>query len=199
MRKTLIFCSILLFFLVNQPSTTYAQLKKSFFEHSVSNENPYGSYNPDAPEKIKEFAPLIGSSQCKSVQRNQDGSWQDTTNMIWEFRYIFNGQAIQDFSWKQNGNYSSSVRQFNPDSSLWVVTYFSAQTPSLSPSTWTGNLVEGKIVLERPQKAPNGLDGYSRLTFYDISDEAFKWIGEWVSKNGSFQYPFWKISCQKAP
>ena len=48
-----------------------------------------------------------------------------------------------------------------------------------------------------PQKAPNGMDGFSRLTFYDINDDGFKWIGEWVDEAGQITYPFWKIDCTK--
>jgi hypothetical protein len=53
------------------------------------------------------------------------------------------------------------------------------------------------MTLYKPQKATNGFDGYSRLTFYDISDSGYKWRGEWVSEDESVVFPFWKIDCKK--
>lgn len=69
-------------------------------------------------------------------------------------------------------------------------------TPTL-PS-WEGvKNEEGKIMLYKPQKAPNGADGFSRLTFYDISESGHKWKGEWVDTAETITYEFCKISCTK--
>ena len=56
---------------------------------------------------------------------------------------------------------------------------------------------EGKIILYREQQAPNGMDGFSRLTFYDLSEKGYRWIGEWVDKTEKIVYPTWKIKCTK--
>ena len=34
------------------------------------------------------------------------------------------------------------------------------------------------------------MDGFSRLTFYDITDKGFKWIGEWVDPTEKVTFPF---------
>lgn len=177
----------------------HAQIQISDFQYAVSTEQPYGAYNPEAPEQLKDFEPMIGSSLCESIQRNPDGAWQDTMQVIWEFKYIFDGKAVQDISWKEDGTHSSSIRQFNADSSKWAVTYFSSANANFNPSTWYGGKTEnGNIVLSRPQKAPgSGRDGTNRLTFYHISEESFDWIGEWVSEDESIVYPFWKMACIK--
>ncbi|HCT53346.1 MAG TPA: hypothetical protein DF712_12910, partial [Balneola sp.] len=76
---------------------------------------------------------------------------------------------------------SGSIRQFNADSSKWYVHYYASASASPALPVWEGSKVEeNKIVLYRRQAAPNGTDGYYRLTFYEITDESFNWVGEWV-------------------
>jgi len=41
------------------------------------------------------------------------------------------------------------------------------------------------------------MEGDSRLTFYDFTDEGYQWKGKWVSADRSITYPFWNIKCQK--
>ena len=157
---------------------------------------PYGQKNPSAPEQLDDFRPMIGICDCKSLRRNADGTWADTTEMIWTFRYILNGNAIQDFTWSE-GFYATSIRQFHADSSLWVVGYNSFPGVSTLGLTWLGKKEGPEIVLRQPQKAPNGMDGESRLTFQDISEEGFNWKGEWVNEEMGIVFPFWLIWCQK--
>ena len=88
-------------------------------------------------------------------------------------------------------------RQFQPDSGKWVVTYFSSPGVSTSPGTWLGKKKGEDIVLTMAQKAPNGMDGFSRLTFHSISPKGYGWKGEWVSQDESIVYPFWIIGCNK--
>jgi len=67
-----------------------------FTNYDAGMEFPYGQKNPSAPEELNDFAPMIGTCKCKSLNRNPDGTWQDTVPMIWTFKYIMNGTAIQD-------------------------------------------------------------------------------------------------------
>ena len=41
------------------------------------------------------------------------------------------------------------------------------------------------------------MEGYYRLTFYDMTEKGYEWIGEWVDKAETIVYPTWKISCLK--
>lgn len=167
-------------------------------EYSASDTNPYGLPNPEAPEQIKDFEGLIGKCNCKSVTRNQDQTWAEPVDMTWEWKYIMNGMAVQDETIKADGKHSGSIRQFIADSSKWYVHYYSSGAPTTSLPTWEGGKKEnGNIVLYRDQKAPNGMDGFYRLTFYDISDLGYKWIGEWVDKTEKVIFPTWKIDCKK--
>ena len=65
-------------------------------------------------------------------------------------------------------------------------------------SAWSGNkTTDGKIILYRPQKAPNDMEGFYKINFYDISEDGFKWLGEWVNPTETISYPTWKIDCKK--
>ena len=173
--------------------TVFAQ-----YEFEPSSEFPYGRPNTEAPQQIKDFQPMIGKCYCKSETRNQDGSWNDAIDMTWTFKYIMNGLGVQDETLKVDGGHSGSLRQFVVDSSRWYVHYYSSKSVATTLPTWEGSKKEdGKIILYRDQKAPNGTEGFYRLTFYDISDSGYKWIGEWVNKDESFVYPTWKIDCKK--
>lgn len=169
----------------------------SSMNYEPSNEFPYGSVHPDAPKQLRDFAFLIGTSDCKSETRNQDKSWAKPINMIWKWKYIMNGMAVQDETLKEDGRHSGSIRQYSQDSARWYVHYYSSAAIATTLSTWEGNKKGEDIVLYREQKAPNGMDGYYRLTFSNISDTGFNWIGEWVTRDESFSYPTWKIACTK--
>ena len=109
-----------------------------------------------------------------------------------------NGMAVQDKTLKEDGKHSGSIRQFNTDSLKWYVHYYSSNAASPTLGSWAGKKTQkGNIVLYKKQKAPNGTEGYSRLTFYDIDKKGYKWIGEWVDKTEKVKFPFWKITCTR--
>jgi ketosteroid isomerase-like protein len=167
-------------------------------EYSVSDTHPYGLPNPKAPEQVKDFQPLIGKCNCESTLRNPDGTWAKTQTITWEWKYIMNGMAVQDETIKPDGKHSGSIRQFIADSSKWYVHYYSTNFPTPTLPAWEGNKVsKDSIVLYRPQKAPNGMDGKYRISFYNMSDKGYDWIGEWVDLTEKVVYPTWKISCKR--
>ncbi|WP_420604309.1 YybH family protein [Flagellimonas sp.] len=166
------------------------------YDFEPSPEHPFGLPNPNAPKELLDFAPLIGECNCKSVTCKADQTWAEPVDMVWRFKYIMNGMAIQDETLKEDQTYSGSIRQFSQDSTRWYVHYYSTRAVSTTLRTWEGNRnEEGKIVLYREQKAPNGTEGFYRLSFYDIDEKGFKWVGEWVDKTESVVFPTWKIDC----
>lgn len=166
------------------------------YEYDVSEKNPFGKVNPEAPEQIKDYELMIGECDCISTRKNQDGTWTEGTDMIWRWKYILNGMAVQDETLKTDGIHSGSIRQYIADSSRWYVHWFSSKTPTSTFPIWEGNKKDnGNIVLYKEQKAPNGTNGFFRLTFYDMSKSGYKWIGEWVDKTESVVFPTWKIDC----
>jgi len=187
---------LILFFLIYFCSSFMAQ--KSNYMYEPSDSYPFGAPNPDAPSQLLDWAELIGDCECKSISRNQDKTWADTVNMVWRFKYIMNGFAIQDETLKEDGKHAGSIRQFIPDSSRWFVHFYSSGSPSSILPTWEGNKNEdGNIILYRDQKAPNGMEGFYKITFSEISRNGFNWLGEWVNRAETFSYPTWKIFCHK--
>lgn len=167
-------------------------------DYSVSDTNPHGLPNPKAPKQIKDYEGLIGKCNCKSISRKQDQTWADSVDMTWEWKYVMNGMAVQDETIKADGKHSGSIRQFIADSSKWYVHYYSTSSPSTSLPTWEGGKTEnGNIVLYRDSTAPNGTKGWYRLTFYDINDLGYKWVGEWTDKTETTTFTTWKIDCKK--
>jgi len=185
--------TIITILIIALSSTAFAQ-----YDYEISKKNPFGLPNPKAPKQVKDYQALIGECNCKSVNRNPDQSWADPVDMVWRWKYIMNGMAVQDETLKADGKHSGSIRQFIADSSKWYVHYYASASPTSRLSTWEGNKTkEGDIILFKEQNAPNGTEGFSRLTFYDISDSGYKWKGEWVDKSGKITYAFWKIECTR--
>ncbi|NND64193.1 MAG: nuclear transport factor 2 family protein [Flavobacteriaceae bacterium] len=182
---------LLLLFL---PLTLWSQTTENY---NVSAENPFGKLNPEAPPETADYAPLIGSCDCKSEMRNPDQTWGETKDMTWTFKYIMNGTAVQDETTFKDGRNAGSIRQFIADSSKWYVHFYSNTGPTPKLPAWEGGMRGDSIVLYNEQKAPNGMDGYYRITFSDIDEKGFKWLGEWVNTSESFSYPTWKIDCTK--
>ena len=170
----------------------------SQYNYKPSEAFPFGQPNPEAPKQITDYQALIGSCHCTSTRRNQDGTWTDPEAIIWTWKYIINGMAVQDETLKPDGSHSGSIRQFIADSSKWYVHWYSSKTPTTSLPTWEGSKKEnGNIILYKERKAPNGTDGFYRLTFSDINKTGYKWVGEWVDKSETVVFPTWKINCTR--
>ena len=186
--------SIFTLALISIYTITLAQQK----QYEPDKKHPYGMLNPAAPTGTGDFDLLIGTFDCTSVSRNPDGTWQDSLRMEWQFKYIMNGTAVQDEVWRENDLMAGSIRQYNADSAKWYVSYYTSVNIPVSLPAWSGAKdQEGNIVLHKDQQAPNGTDGFSRLTFHDITPSGFYWKGEWISADETIVYPFWTISCSK--
>ena len=171
----------------------------SQYDFEPTEAHPFGLPNPEAPQEILDFAPLIGECNCKSTARKADQTWAKPVDMIWRFKYIMNGMGVQDETLKADGKHSGSIRQFIADSTKWYVHYYSSGAPTPNLPTWEGTKnKDGSIVLYREQKAPNGTAGFFRLTFFDMNKTGFKWEGAWVSPDESVVYPTWKIDCSRS-
>ncbi|MEP4533365.1 MAG: hypothetical protein ABJ004_09765 [Cyclobacteriaceae bacterium] len=188
---------LLLSILILAGSSIVAQVPDSVTMYDVSDKNPFGLLNPTAPPQTADFAELIGTCHCKSVTRNPDKTWADTTTMTWTWKYIMNGTAVQDEVWRPDGRYAGSIRQYHTDSASWVVSYYSYPGASWSLGTWHGNREGNQILLYKPQQAPNGMDGFHKITFSEIRNDGFNWKGEWVDPTESFSYPTWMIFCTR--
>ena len=167
------------------------------YEYEPSESHPFGLPNPNAPSEIKDFQAMIGICDCLSSRIGKDGNWLEADKMTWEFKYIMNGMAIQDQTLKEDGLHTGNIRQFNSDSSLWYVHYYTSAAAPSTLATWQGGKKNETILLYKEQKSPNGMDGKYRITFKDISENGYSWLGEWINMDESIVFPTWKIECTK--
>ena len=169
------------------------------YQFAPSTQHPFGKINTEAAEQLKDYEKLIGISHCKSSKRNKVQEWDAEIDMIWKFEYILNGLAVQDTTLKSDGTHSGSIRLYDKENQHWQIHYFSSVVNSKAQNLqmWTGGKKGSDLVYYRENKAPNGMDGFYRLTFKDISDDGFNWAGEWVDFKETMSYPTWKISCKK--
>ncbi|MGJ8662054.1 MAG: hypothetical protein ACSHWU_00320 [Marinicella sp.] len=188
---------IIFFLLFLGPSTAYSLNSTVTYEYSANEAHPFGQYNPSAPAELLVFSPLIGQAHCQSVSRIDQNNWAEPVEMLWTFRYVLNGTAVQDDTLKSDHTHSGSIRQFNAESNKWHVYYYTSRAVPDELPVWTGGSQGGDLVFWRAQKAPNGMEGFYRLTFYDISEMGYKWMGVWVDQNKTIEYPTWKIACHK--
>jgi len=149
-------------------------------------------------EAVLEYRDLIGVCDCKSLRRDAQGKWQDTTELKWKWNYIMNKKAVKDEGWfMQEGKkqYFTSIRVYDTINQQWYVSYF---TPSLNsaPQTWTGGKKGQKIVLSKKQNTPQGPMN-SELIFSEISAKGFYWEGKLTNLEKQIDFPFWKIWCIK--
>jgi hypothetical protein len=189
-KPTLTYLFIILFGIFAAP--LFAQ-----YEYQASAEHPFGLPNPDAPQQIKDYEGLIGICDCTSTSRNPDQTWADPVAMTWKWSYIMNGMGVMDETLKADGGHSGSIRQYNQDSSRWQVHYFSTTAPVPVLPVWTGGKVGENIVLYKDHTAPGGQEGHFRLTFSEISEKGYNWVGEWVDLTETIVFPTWKIECRR--
>jgi len=156
---------------------------------------PFGRRNPAAPAELAQLDFMIGRNQCDEEKLNAaSGEWESGARS-WDAYYFMNGYAIRD-SGRSGASTNGNIRLFDVLEKQWKVSFFSM--PSYGTGVWAGGLEGENMVLMQPQKAPStDFDGFSRLTFSNISSQGFDWTGEWVSADDSVVFTFWRIQCSK--
>lgn len=152
---------------------------------------PFGKPNPAAPPALKDFAFFIGAFECQDSRFGADGS-TISFPAIWNGKYFMNGHGIQD-QYRAPGFYTSNIRLFDERENVWKVTFFSE--PGYSTGIWTGNKSGEDIVLTRDNTRPDGTTTLSKLTFYEISADSFRWRGETI--DGDTARVNWTSDCQR--
>ena len=149
---------------------------------------PYGRLNPEAPPETKEFAFMIGEFDCVDQIRDaKTGKWL-VFPAIWNARYFLNGHGIQDQYWSPRF-FTSNIRIFNVKKKRWIVTFFQMPNYNSSPP-WVGQKKGDDLVMKKGDNKTG-----SRLTFHNIKDWGFDWVGERLIDGRAT--PFWKSSCKR--
>ena len=164
--------------------------------YEPTEEFPFGRPNPAAPPEIQQFAFMIGQNDCSEDRLNgATGEWASATR-TWDAYYYMNGYAIRDTG-RSGTTTNGNIRLYDSAAGQWVVTFFAM--PAFGSGVWRGGMEGENMVLRQAQKAPGtDFDGFSRLTFSNISADGFDWDGEWVSADGTVVFPFWRIRCNRS-
>lgn len=175
------------------------QFSKKLNNNEPTKSHPFGKANENAPKEMKDFDLLIGDCTCKSVQYSAKGIPGDTIPLKWRWKYILNGNGVQDDGWYGNDTIQSaftSIRILNPQTKKWQVPFF---TPNMTrnPSIWNGGKEGDKIILRRPYKVQDSIEVVSTLTFSNISDQGFNWEGKSYFPAKKSSTVFWRIWCKK--
>jgi len=143
--------------------------------YAPSEQYPFGRANPDAPVELTQFHFMVGRNDCNEQRlNNATGEWVDSVRS-WDAHYFMNGFAIRDEG-KSGASTNGNIRIYDTATKEWVVTFFS--TPAYSSGTWRGKMEGENLVLRQPQKAPGtDSDGYSTLTFSNVSARGCDWDG----------------------
>ena len=151
--------------------------------------HPFGKLNPDAPTETAQFSFMVGEFSCDDKTLGQDGKWTES-KVVWNSTYFLNGGGIQDRFWSTQV-VATGTRIFDKKKGKWIVNYFQT-APAYFAGVWEGKK-EGEEMIMR---APRG-EGESRLTFHNITEDGFDWVGESVTKDGKAS-PFWIIACKRS-
>ena len=163
-----------------------------FNTYDPSKNFEFGRINPDAPIETKQFEFLIGNFICKdSIVTN--GKWKYST-ATWNSEYILNGYGIKD-TYRNDDYAATSIRFFNTKTNKWNVYFYGM--PGEHTGLWEGEKIGNDLVMKQKRKGPNNENLESRLIFYEISNDSFKWKGvDWNLDNDTGIYD-WKIIANK--
>lgn len=156
---------------------------------------PHGRPHPEAPAELAQFAFMIGAHSCNDRMRQPDGSWNEFPTR-WNARYFMNGFGIQDHYWTPSAFTTTNLRIFDAAAKRWKVTFFAM--PNYSSGTWEGKQEGERMVMRQTTELPDGRTRESRLTFYEISAEGFRWKSETITDGGE-PVVGWTSDCKKAP
>ena len=160
-----------------------------FDEFDPTEQFPYGRPHPDLAHDLTLFEFMIGTFDCVDQLLLANGTWKKMKG-VWQTRYTLNGHAVQD-SYRNEIYAGMSIRTFVSAENAWHVAFFGM--PGNHSGLWKGGREGDRIVLRSPQTTATGLAVTSRLSFSQISDNGFEWLGERVLEDGTAT-PNWRIS-----
>ena len=162
-----------------------------FDEFDMRPEFPFGRPNLAAPPEIQQFHFMVGEFECDD-ELWMNGAWKKM-KATWITNYTLNGYALQDHY--RNEMYAgTSLRIYNQSDNRWHVSFFGM--PGGHTGLWVGDREGDCIVLTSEQQAPDGSTVISRLSFSQITESGFEWLGERITPDG-IATPTWKISARR--
>lgn len=146
----------------------------------------YGSRNPSAPSEIIQYGRFVGAWGCTVSNLQGDGTWMEKT-ANWEFRYILDGYAIQDF-WISPGEaeegknqyLGTNIRIFDPSKKTWQCSWTENGANTMSGIWESLQDEDGNLLLYDDTQT-------WEIKFYNITENSFDWQWNFKQEDGSWQ------------
>ena len=149
---------------------------------------------------VHSFNELIGTWNCKGLNRNKDGSWRtDTTSGTWVWFHLFEGNAVQDiFYGGVNPNQvdtaskgGTNIRIYNEKENRWNMAWLDTNNKIIEVFTAVGD--REKIIMD----GINAQGRHVQNHFTEISDNSFTWTQYWTFDEGKTWIDVAIIWCTK--
>ncbi|NVJ67189.1 MAG: hypothetical protein HWE16_11935 [Gammaproteobacteria bacterium] len=157
----------------------------------------------DAAKSVAKMQVLMGNWHCKRQILQQDGTWQIPEQVSrWEWRYILNGHAIQDYWYPQAKDLSApgmgtNMRIYNPKTDKWLMTWTFDKLARFQDFEATFD--EKLLVMNGDYPASAQRPAHkAKITFHNISDKHFDW--KYESSNlddGKNWLEVFRLNCDK--
>lgn len=136
--------------------------------------NPWGTPHADMPEEIRQYGDLAGLWVMETQNMTRQGEWVDGEPAYWAFKYILNGQAVQDlFLQEVPGTRSKQItqlRQLNLETRQWHVSWIN--TVGNRNGEFTSYPENGEMVMLDADLLE---ESDTRVIFRDITANSFVW------------------------
>lgn len=162
----------------------------AFVDFLANNETyPYGRLHPDAPAETEHWGRLAGEWDC-TLDALVGGRWfNGATKATWIWKYVLDGFAVQDLWFVKWINLApalahvnrdvsgTNLRMYLPAEKRWEAVWFT--NGANTTSRFDAISSEDEIVMTGTNAQGNPV----RITFFDMTEDAFEWKSE-TSQDG---------------
>ncbi len=157
---------------------------------------PFGLPNPaQTDSEARVFDSMIGAHRCRHERVDYETRKVTRAEAVWTWYYDMNGYGIRDHYRYEQGA-PASQRIFNPDTRQWHIWYFLGQD-FYYVGEWVGGAEGGKLVFEKADEEIAGRLFLSRLEYYDIRKDSFKWKSTNIDNVTGDEFVDWRIECER--
>lgn len=140
----------------------------------------------NAPQGVKDMQVLIGDWECTPSNRQEDGTWKESSRRhTWKWYFALNGMAVQDFWFpaeESPGAPGTNVRIYDAESDSWFIAWATTRMKRFERISATYDGTEMILTGNVPPGGPMN-EHDRRITFYNLSGDHFDWKYEANSEN----------------
>ena len=135
------------------------------------------AYMRGPTEEALQFEFLIGDWRVDGRRFGPNGELQYAGR--WSAQYLYDKRMVMDqFTTSgpsgQDIAAFTTLRTFSPFTKRWEIAGMAAMQPAIN-GKWFGHYVDGEMHLEAEGFGPNGQPFKSRIRFFEIESNCFKW------------------------